>query len=364
VLVVVDARLGRKITGIGYYSLELLAALGRLGSDEVRPLCRPAHRRRFRQMNLKPIVMASLRASATLEHIRNEASLVHAPNFASSDLPGEPRIATIHDLGFVRFPELHPPGFAEKLDNLIRASLPYTPLYLCDSDSTAADFVDHYGVSADRARTVHLGVSERFTPGAPSPRLQRLLKKAGVDRPFILHIGSMVPRKDVLTLARAYAEILERGHEVDLLLVGTKSLRWASDWPALKEWQRDNPDVARTMTVLDYVPDSLLPDLYRAATVYASTAVWEGFGLTILEALASGCPAVAADVGAVPEVAGNAIFYGHPRDPTSFAEALDEALRRDPDRIARGRDRAAMFQWQKTARETLIAYRDAVSVAR
>jgi glycosyltransferase involved in cell wall biosynthesis len=146
--------------------------------------------------------------------------------------------------------------------------------------------------------------------------------------------------------------------ELHLVLAGNKTRRWASDWPRVKEWMRANPGNARHVRVLNYVADACLPDLYRNAAACVSTTRWEGFGLTVLEGLAAGRPVVTSRVASIPEIAGDFVYYGEPRRPETYAEAILAALEeQDGERAERGRLHAASFTWERTASQTLHMYR-------
>jgi glycosyltransferase involved in cell wall biosynthesis len=272
-------------------------------------------------------------------------------------------VATIHDLGFITLPECHPPGMPERLDDLVRASLQRTDRFICVSADTRDEFVAHYGVDPGRCAVVPHGVStaafhEHAAPGEGG----RLRRRYGLERPFVLFVGAIVPRKDVLTLCRAF-ELLHRDRpELELVLAGNKARRWASDYERIERWLRDRPAMRARVRWLDYVRDGDLPALYRRSSVVALTSLTEGFGMTVLEGLATGRPVVASRAGALPEIGGDAVYYAAPRDTEAFAEQLGRALEDDhrPARLARARTIVARHSWQRTAEATLAVYRSAV----
>ncbi|MDP9225093.1 MAG: glycosyltransferase family 4 protein, partial [Actinomycetota bacterium] len=292
--------------------------------------------------------------------------LIHGPNFhAPEAATTAARVATIHDMGYLLLPECHPPGMPERLDALVRTSVPGTRMFLCNSQNTADAFAAEYRVDPDRLAVTPLAVdAAAFAPdSAADDEHQRLAKAYGLDRPYVLFVGAMVPRKDLRTLVAAWALVAREQPELDLVLAGDKAVRWASDWPHVEAWMRENPDLASRVHILDYVPLRDLPVLYRGAAVVMLTSLLEGFGLPVLEGMAAERPVVATRSGALPEVGGDAAYYGAVRDPSSFGAALQAALAAEewPRRLAESHAIVARHTWLRTAELTLTAYRKAVA---
>ena len=352
-LALLDARLGRKPSGIGQYVVNLVEQLGRIGDGEVRAIAHRRHRARFRRFGVEPWSPPWTMAGHGAE--LPPTDVIHGPNFHAPRHPTAGAVATIHDLGYVTLPECHPPGMPERLDAIVRASLDRTALFLCDSRATMADFVDVYGVSEDRCRVVHLGVGEQF-----------LTTTAAVGRPpydlrspYLLHVGAMVPRKDLGTLLESFRLLSGERPELSLVLAGHKTKRWASDWPKVERWLKEHRDLRSRVRVLNYVRDRDVPALYSHAAAVVTTSLLEGFGLTVLEGLASGAPVIASRSSAIPEVGGDVVYYGEIRRPETYAAAIDTALREhDDDAADRGRAVARRYTWRATAQATLQAYRE------
>jgi glycosyltransferase involved in cell wall biosynthesis len=353
-LALLDARIGRNPTGIGLYTLNLAQALAEIAADEVIPVVRRVHRRRFAALGYKAWTFPPRTDDPRL---LPDAAVVHGPNFHAPRHPTAERVATFHDSGFLRLPECHPPGMPDRLDALIRDSVTRTAVYICVSNSAKADLVEFYGVDEPRCRVVYHGVDARYvTVGSAPPRpLPRWLR---VPSPYLLHVGAIIPRKDLGTLVEVFSLVRRTHPELHLVLAGNKTRRWASDWPRLTHWMRANPRDARHIRVLNYVNEKYLPDLYRNAVASISTTRWEGFGITVLEGLASGRPVVTSRVGSIPEIAGELVYYGEPGRPWTYAEAVLAALGgHDDARAARGRAHSASFTWARAAEQTLAIYR-------
>jgi glycosyltransferase involved in cell wall biosynthesis len=357
-LVLFDARLGRRLTGIGHYVVALSRQFGRDSSDVVRPMCTVRQVRRFRSLGLRPVVVRAKRLPSKLPL----ADVVHGPNFHAPAHPSARRVATIHDLGHILLPECHPAGMPERLDALMRAALPETSLFLCNSRNTRDAFVDVYRVPDSVCRISPMGVDTTvFMPDGPEGEGPRLRRRYRLHRPFLLFVGAMVPRKDLLTLVETFRIIRAERPDLglELVLAGSKTRRWASDWPRISEWLRQHPNVAGHVRVLNYFPARDLPALYRASELMILTSLLEGFGMTVLEAFACGRPAVLTRSGALPEVGGTAAYYGDVRSPESLATAVACAL--DGHDADRRREEAARIvqahPWRRTADVTMDAYR-------
>jgi alpha-1,3-rhamnosyl/mannosyltransferase len=354
----IEVRQGRKVTGIGRYGLRLAQELLCLAPQEVTAAVSKRH-----VADLAAVAPHSVLGIGDKDDLAatlpSGFDVVHGINFHAPELNGAARVATIHDLGFIQLPECHPAGMPERLDRAIRQSLPSTAIFLCDSDWTMRTFVDQYGVDVQRCRVVHLGVDTRFSPEGPGIGRNIRLGIRRVHRPYLLHVGAMIKRKDIGTLLRAFELVAPQNPDLQLVLVGNKTRRWASEWPTVRTWLRDNRRLRGRVRILNYTPDDLLPRLYRDASAVVSTSLLEGFGLTVLEGLASGVPVVATRGSAIDEIAGPNVFLGAARQPESYAEAIKLALASDAATRERGVNHATSFTWKGTAEKTLDAYRAA-----
>jgi glycosyltransferase involved in cell wall biosynthesis len=210
-----------------------------------------------------------------------------------------------------------------------RAALVITP-----SAFSRDEVVSLLGVAPERVAVVPGGVDQRFTPGA-DPEPARAAHGL-VGRPYVLTVASRTARKNLAVLDLAARRLRERG--IDLVAAG-------GDRPQF----RDHDDHAG-VRALGHVDDALLPGLYAGAAAFVLPSLYEGFGLTALEALAAGVPVVAADRGALPEVCGDAAQLVDPTDAEAVAAALERALDDPAPWRAAGPPRAAPLTWDATAR--------------
>ncbi len=292
-----------------------------------------------------------LRVPLPATWITGKVDLFYAPDFLLPPLPREVRtIITIHDLSFLRHPETFPPELRAYLESAVPRSAERAGHVLTDSDATRRDVIELLGIPPERVTTVLLGVSDDFRPkGAPDERARLQDAYAVGDRPFVLAVGTVQPRKNYGRLIAAVDRVREV-IDVDLVLVGRPA--WLAAPVLEAAAARDH------VHLLGFVDDADLPAFYRQAAALAFPSLYEGFGLPPLEAMACGTPVVASSASSVPEAVGDAGLLVDPLDVPGWADALVAAIT-DPDRraslIERGLARAAEFTWWRSAEAWLEA---------
>ena len=279
--------------------------------------------------------------------------VVHGPNFVVPPARAA-RIATVHDLTAVRFPELCTRDTLA-YPALIRRAIAGGAWIHTVSESVRAEVLAHFGADPDRVVAVPNG----FRPMGPGDA-SRGRRLAGHEA-FALAVGTVEPRKDLPGLVQAVDRLAAAGVEIPLVHVGPDG--WGT--PALERAVAgmDRPDL---VTRLGRVSDGDLADLYRAARVFAYPSVYEGFGMPVLEAMSADVPVVATDVPALAEVVGDAAVLVPVGDAGALAEAIGSVWH-DEDRraalVAAGRSRAAHFSWEACVEGIVALYRRAVADA-
>ena len=222
----------------------------------------------------------------------------------------------------------------------IRPALRRADAFLCISEATRRDLLAHFPHTADRARVIPLAADSRVA-ATPAP--------SRFGKPYVLAAGTLEPRKNLVRLIEAWTALPSsvRGAHV-LALVGPTG--W--DFDATLAAARARPDQVR---LLGYVDEDELATLYAGCAAFAYPSLYEGFGLPVLEAMSAGAPVITSTVSSLPEVAGDAALLVDPYDVRAIRDALASVLG-EPDRAAAmskaGRARAALFSWERTARET------------
>jgi len=220
------------------------------------------------------------------------------------------------------------------------------------SEAAKATISEHLGVPDEKITVVYTGIDHRLFRTAAPDTIARVRKNFALERPFFLYLGGYDYRKNIPTLIRAFAGI--RRSDVELVLAGGMNRRQRIDL------ERVCRKAAVSVRFLGYVDDDAVPALYALATAFCYPSLAEGFGLQVLEAMAMGCPVVAANVSSLPEVVGDAGLLADVNDPDDFASALQRILDDSEQRqnlVARGRERAKQFSWRRCAEETLAIYR-------
>jgi glycosyltransferase involved in cell wall biosynthesis len=293
----------------------------------------------------------------------HRSDILHFPQIkGASVLLGRrlhPAVVTVHDFGSLYC--LEDQVLYRALDHFL-IGLALRGIHRADHVVAVSDFTrDHalqYGFRPDRVTTVHQGVD--LTRFGPRPDAAATLRRRyGIEPkgPWVLYVGNEQPRKNLTVLVAALSHLRQGGVPVHWVKVGapvyalgrTELLRLI-----------DRHGLSSHVTIIDHVPDDDLPLFYQAATVYAQPSIWEGFGLPVLEAMASGTPVVAAAAGALPEVCGDAALLVDPRDAQKLAMGLaslltDEGQRRRLRTL--GLRHVQRFTWAETARRTIQIYR-------
>lgn len=284
---------------------------------------------------------------STLSHV----DVVHATNPAAvPPISGDQRlVVTVHDLAFQRFPEMFPRRWLWLYRAGLRAVVKRAHAVLVPSQSTADDLLSRTSIDAARVFVTPLAPSLAGAEEEPAEALRRL----GVTSPYLLSVGTLEPRKNLLRLVRAYRQVAPEVPHA-LVLAGPPGFQSAE---LEAELARTSPGViVRTGQVSDRDLDAI----YRGADLFAYLSLYEGFGLPVVEAMARGVATITSNTSSLPEVAGDAALLVDPEDVGEIADALarvltDPALAEDLRR--RGRERAGIFSWAATARATLDVYR-------
>jgi glycosyltransferase involved in cell wall biosynthesis len=350
-------------TGVSVFTRDVLERLGRRDDLEVVAYGLTLRHRAELKRRLPAGVRATtwpvpgrtmrvlwLRVPApTIEAWTGAVDVVHGPNFVVPPTSGAAALVTIHDLTCVRFPELCD-AHTRRYPAYIAAALRRGAHVHTVSATVAAEVADHFAVAADRIHVVHNGVSP---PRGGDPERGRHV--AG-DAPFVLALGTIEPRKDLVSLVRAFDTVAatSAGRDLHLVMAGKRG------WGAAELDKAIRTSAHRDRIVrLGWVDDQTRADLLHAARVLAYPSVYEGFGLPPLEAMLARVPVVTTNAGALPEIVGDAALMVPVGDTDALADALaravdDDALR---DRLVNdGLAQAQRYSWDACARGLVEVY--------
>ena len=365
----IDAHhLNGKPQGSRTYLLSLIRELARIAAneellvysfdpEETRQLLDApgvAHRRVFpasARLRL-PLVVPAL-------EIFDRLTLFHS-QYICPPVSAVPEVVSVHDVLFETHPDLFVGAFSPASIGLIRHSARRARRVLTVSEFSRRAILEQYNLPQEKVVAIPNAVDhERFRVlGDEDKALARVRDRYKLDRPYILNVGRIEPRKNLVRLIRAFRRARENADPgLELLLVGKKDFQFE----AIDEEMGESSGTGVRM--LGSVPDEDLPALYNLARVFAFPSLVEGFGIPILESMACGTPVVTSRRGALPEVGGDAVAWVEPEDEDSIASTLESVLT-DTDKAARlrkqGLERAKQFRWEDTAQRTLEVYRACV----
>jgi glycosyltransferase involved in cell wall biosynthesis len=265
-------------------------------------------------------------------------------------------VATIHDM----VPLIWPQWVTRKHRLVVTAAYhrlgQQADLVITPSEATKADIVRHLHISPERIEVIPWGCEERFQSTGDRDRFAAVQQKYHLPARYLLFVGTLEPRKNLTTLLHAFAMLHEERHREDLKLVVAGRMGWLYDaiFATVKTLA-----LAEDVIFTGFVDDEDLPHLYRGAQLFVFPSLYEGFGLPILEAMASGVPVVTSHTASMPEVAGDAAMLVDPHDPKAIAEGIAQVLAEDQLRevlTQKGLARARRFTWESAAQKTLELY--------
>lgn len=284
--------------------------------------------------------------------------LLHAPVNVVPLLSRVPSVVTIHDLTVMVLPDRFLPAKRRYLQAFTRLSVRVARHVIADSEHTRADVIRLLDVPPERVSAVPLGVVDHFAPPHPDA-LGAFRARHGLPDHYLLYLGTLEPRKNLVTLLHAYAALRRRGLAWPLVLAGGKGWLYEEIFRCVGELH-----LADHVIFPGYVSYEEQPLWYGGATIFVYPSTYEGFGLPVLEAMACGAPVITSTSSSLPEAAGDAALLVECHDAQALAGAI-EALASDAARRAelrrRGLERAALFPWSRTAAETLRAYARALA---
>jgi len=359
---------GGRLDGIGTYTLELERALVAHDVD-VRRVGAP-HRAGSRLVPPRhasltfPLPLSYLTAAAAsfganvpfARRVEREIDVYHATDYLVPRLASTPVVATLYDAIPLAHPSWANPRLRTVKNWLLRRCAQAADLVIAISQAAVAELVEHYGVAPESIRVVPLGVSDRWFDRPGDDFIRNTLAHRGLRPGFILHVGTLQPRKNLDALISAYETLplpLRSDHQ--LVLVGKYG--WGAD--ELRARLERLGSEARVVW-LDYVERDELHALYCAAGLFAYPSLSEGFGLPVLEALACGLPIVASDLPVLHEVADATARLVDPLRIDAIADAIETALaaKADPAHAAARRAHARKFTWASCAARTVAVYRE------
>lgn len=267
-----------------------------------------------------------------------------------------PYVLVIHDISYEHYPQ-----YFKKLERLrLRMTTPVSArraahIITC-SENSKKDLIRFYSIAPDKITVIYYGKNESFRPVDDQNCLERVRAKYQLPEKYILYVGNIQPRKNLPRLIEAYSHLkTESKIPQKFVVVGNKAWLYSGVFDLIRRKGLENEII-----VTGYVPDEDLPVLYAAADVAVYPSIFEGFGFPVLEAMACGTPVVTSNTSSIPEVAGDAAVLVNPLSTDEIASGIQKVLYDDGLRASlreKGLKRAAMFNWDATARQTLEVFK-------
>ncbi len=356
---------GVQRTGTENYSLFLIRALLDLDSQNKyvlysnRPpaedLFAPADNVRQRVIPF-PRLWTHVRLS--LEMLMRPPDVLWVPAHVLPLVHPRSSVVTVHDLGYLHFPEAHTARARRYLDWSTRYNARHAARVIADSQCTREDLISRYHTPPDKIDVIYPGYDETtFHPRAETGEAERVRDRYALPETYALFVGTLQPRKNLATLIDAVRILLDRGTPVHLAIGG--KLGWMHE--QVLERIKD-AGLDPFIHTLGYVPQDDLPALLRSARVFVLPSLYEGFGLPALEAMACGVPVVCSNTSSLPEVVGDAGLLVPPTSAVDLATAIEQVLSQPSlaaDLARRGPERARRFSWAQAAEQVLRVLEEA-----
>lgn len=276
-----------------------------------------------------------------------------------------PSVVSIMDTSYIYFPETFKQGDLYKLKNWTAYSVKQAKKVLTISNSSKNDIIKAYNIPADRVVVTYPGIKDTVSFEPRVYGMNQLKAKYGISGHFILFVGTLQPRKNIVRLIEAFSKVrsmnqafdkssgqMEAGSmDLELVIIGKKGWLYEEILAAPEKF-----GVKERVKFLHSVDDEELQVFYKHAVCYVLPSLYEGFGLPVLEAMQYKCPVITSNVSSLPEAGGDAALYVDPEDTDDIAEKIlklikDEKLRKEL--VEKGKEQVKKFSWEKTAKETL-----------
>jgi len=301
-----------------------------------------------------PMRWVSIPVCLPLRLLQHRIDLCHAtfvpPPFSPVDYA-----ITMHCFSTFIEANWYPPAILRRLNHLIVTGIRKAKLIICVSEHVRDLTAERFGIPQERLAVVYHGVSDHFQPMNADTVRVILQQRFGLSNRYVLFVGKLEQRKNIVRILEAFNRFrIETAEEVKLVLAGRRT--WDA---ALVDQTLDRLGVRQHVVEVGHIDQSDLPALYCGAEMLLFPSLWEGFGIPVIEAMACGTPVITSTVSSLPEVAGDAAFMVNPESIDDITAGMlkvftDDVLRQTLRK--KGLIRASSFTWERTAKQTMLAY--------
>lgn len=351
--------------GIGYYTLNLLEALTGLDPQNEYLLFKTTPRPPespipfLTRPNVR--IIHTPKSRQKWRSYKEGLDLYHGTNFRLRGRGRKGNVVTIHDLAFKHYPYFLKKQFGQFFSFLkTRRDVLLADRIIAVSQHTAKDVLTFFKINPQKVKVVYHGVDAHFRPDIPEEMILEAKKKYHITTPrYILWVGTLEPRKNLATLIKAYGQMKTLHENYSLVLGGGLGWKYEDILPLVQALEK-------RVIITGYLPREDMAPLYAGADLFIYPSLYEGFGMPLLEAMASGVPIIASKTSSIPEVIGDAGILIDPINIPEIKEAIERVLLDTSLRDSlkeKGIQRAKRFTWEKAALETLKIYQEAVDQA-
>jgi len=349
--------------GIGFYTHNLLEYLTRIDTRNEYILFRTTQSQPeapipfITRPNVRVIYAPKLLQKR--RSYQERIDLYHGTNFRLRGRGRNGNMVTIHDLAFKHYPHFLKRKFGQSLSFWkTKRDVHRADRVIAVSQHTAKDVVEFFKIDKERVRVVYHGVEDHFRPDVPAESILEIKKNYRILTPkYILWVGTLEPRKNLPTLIKAYSELKSIHSEYTLVLGGGPGWQY-------QDILNLTLSLGNRIQITGYLPQEDLIPLYAGAALFVYPSLYEGFGMPLLEAMASGVPIVASRTSSIPEVVGEAGVLVDPLSISDVSEAILKLLDNSSLRSSyreKGIQRAKQFTWERAAQETLKIYQEIIN---
>ena len=357
------------LTGVGHYTFELARALARNYPADQFELIAPfdfhpsvtAQLAREQIPNLNPVSLGvrNVRGrwwSFYLPRYLKRASLdlFHGTNYEVPLWNRRRTVLTVHDLSSLLYPELHRRQLARRMRLRLPLAVKLAKAIITPTEAVKRELCSHLRVKSAKVTAIHEAPRESFQPVHRDDSL-RVRQRLEIENDFLLFVGTLEPRKNLLTLLRAFAQTLrETNLRPQLVVTGGEGWLMDETFAVIGD-----EGLREHLRLTGYLQDDDLRALYSSCSAFIYPSLYEGFGLPPLEAMACGAPVIASSISALQETLGDAAMLADPLDANALAKAIATLLqdgRRRDQLIQSGQERIKTFSWDKAARATYEVY--------
>jgi len=348
----------RERTGTENYSLFLIRALLALdGRNHYRLYCnQPPAADLFpptdnMEVKVMPFPRLWTHVRLSWEMATHAPDVLFVPAHVLPLLHPRHSVVTVHDLGYLYYPQAYTPWTRWYLRWSTSYNARAATHLIADSEATKRDLLQHCRISPGKVTAVYPGYDPLFAPVRDPVRLAAVRARYGIPTPYVLYVGTLQPRKNLIGLLDAFAALAREDKQSHLVIAGKKGWLYQPLFAHVGQLSLEE-----RVHFIGYVPQEDLPALISGAHVFVLPSYYEGFGLPVLEAMACGTPVICSNTSSLPEVAGDAAILIDPQDTGQLVRALSRVLA-DPnlrhDLSERGMRQVRRFSWEKCAQQTL-----------